>query len=1216
MKLSLLKGTLVCVSVALAAVLWPTDADARSLTPDEAQKRAVAAMRQSSNAKGMYKAPGVGVATSSLNLVYTSANVGADKVPAFYVFNYPASRSGEGEGFVIATADDRLRPVLGMATEGSFDASNIPSNVAWWLGEYEREIAAFLDSPAASLASPVSSATGIVSRSTLDNYAQWAEIPTLITTTWNQDEPYNYDAPTYRGSRCVTGCVATAMAQIVNYYRITPPVGNGVKSYTTRSASITVEYDFDLVNPRYDWDNMLDSYRKNNYSADEASAVADLMKACGVSVEMDYTPGASAANSYIVPDALVKYFGFDKSTSHNARTDFDTADWEKLIYGELSNRRPLYYHGSSNKGGHAFICDGYLKDGLFHFNWGWGGYCDGYYALSALNTEGQGIGGFEGGYNMYQGVTVCIPPDAENKPESSDSSVYPYCMQSADFRFNSTESNTDSFILGVSLFSLQDNIVINPAICFDNAEGDKICLRSDMELNPYENYPNLAFSINDINLTPGVYHVYPMLSLKQEDGDYLFLKIQKQDQPYITELLLTVDKTGQRKYDIVKSQIEVIEFEQLNDFYNDESDNTICFTLFNSGNREFNNVVAYYLNGKNVGEIGLIIPAGESKKVKASFSVNELLTGECELSLYEQEEFDYDSYEYNYKELAGKKLNAIMNDGRRPGNDPVASTYGEFAFNQVDFMPGDDVVVPIIIKSTDGTSSISCAFRVYRHGTDEIVWNSGSLRLSVSSLWNITLGQLLLGANVGLYDLVAYDSDSGEEITKRVTLSFGGEANGLVYYPLLDGSGARVDAYTGSDENIIVPNEINGVTVKEIGDEFLKSNKKVKILELPGTLTAIGTDALRFTTNLESLFIDTPEALPVGHPSTVMYGTNPGLEIYVPESAFDGYQGTVLSDTYKIYKRITALSADKDEVEMSVDEEAVVRLVTTPSSDVNPDYDCSISNERVVSAMIDKGTITITGKSAGVAKVTLTSMQPGVEPVVIDITVAGPVDPVFDLNDDGKVNVFDLTVLVDLIVSDTAEVNRHDLNGDGQVNVFDLTELVNYIVGTPQSQNLSARSGHTLRELPLELGYDGAYIAMQTDLRVSGEGKVRSVSLNPLVSDSHTVSFGEVVPGVVRIMVYSFGNTPIELPDGEELLTLGIDGSAEISCEDAMFVTVGRTIYHVIPTGVQRVDSDSEVVGIDYYDMSGRRLSRQPDGICIRRVRYADGSFTTDKVLR
>ncbi len=390
MKRFLLDATLpILLSTAISV-------NARQITVNEAS-----ALAEQFALKTMAKSGVSRSAVSEMKLVYSAAvpDVVADE-NAYYVFD-----RGTDGGYVVVSGDDRLRPVLGYASKGKFDADSMPPNMKWWLGEYVREIAAFLQNPAET--------DGMLTREPdMRESAERNEVAPLVTTKWNQTTPYNDQCPSFRGRKSVTGCVATAMAQIVNYHNWPQGTGSGTYSYSL--AGLTSKVQFNYGTTTFAWANMLDDYSVGNPGFSQKMAVANLMLACGVGVHMKYSPDESGAYSLAVPYALINYFKYDSGARMLMRDYYYTSEWEDIVYGEIAGGRPVLYSGANEEGaGHAFVCDGYGADGLFHINWGWGGYYDDYFALSALNPEGQGTGGNIGGFNYGQDIIIGIKPASD-----------------------------------------------------------------------------------------------------------------------------------------------------------------------------------------------------------------------------------------------------------------------------------------------------------------------------------------------------------------------------------------------------------------------------------------------------------------------------------------------------------------------------------------------------------------------------------------------------------------------------------------------------------------------------------------------------------------------------------------------------------------------------------------------------------------------------------
>lgn len=295
---------------------------------------------------------------------------------AYYVFNNDAG------GFVIIAGDDAVTPVLGYTSTGSFDAENLPDGLKDLLKSYERQIAALGDNYVANQTATRAAFTGE---------------KLLNTAEWNQGNPFNKYTP----NNYVTGCVATAGAIVMKHHGY-PAKGTGSHSYTWNGKDLTANFEHD-----YDWANMPTKYTVGN---DEAfDGVARLMSDLGVAVEMKYAKGGSGASMEDLLTALKKYFGYSKYARLLAIADLGAEVWNDRLRAEIDANRPILYSAvDSNKGGHSFVIDGY-KDESFSVNWGWGGYCDGFYRIGALNPEtgGKPLGDQ---YNLSQSAVFSLQP--------------------------------------------------------------------------------------------------------------------------------------------------------------------------------------------------------------------------------------------------------------------------------------------------------------------------------------------------------------------------------------------------------------------------------------------------------------------------------------------------------------------------------------------------------------------------------------------------------------------------------------------------------------------------------------------------------------------------------------------------------------------------------------------------------------------------------------
>lgn len=334
------------------------------------------------------------------------------RVSGLYVFNVERE-----QGFVIVSNDDRTAPILGYSDSGSLDPDNMPSNMRAWLQGYADEIAWLNAHPDQS--------TNIVARRAS---AVKKPIAPLVQTHWNQGAPFNDNCPVYTGTqKAVTGCVATAMAQVMYYHKYANMTA-GIAGYSKDFRDHDCIPVGALSATTFDWNNMLLEYNldKNGVCTDDATsqaAVAKLMQYCGASVKMSYG-STSSSNTGMVTDALKDVFGYNATVQTVTRSFTSYSQWIDLIYHELSEGRPVVYGGQSSGGGHEFVCDGYESEDFFHINWGWGGTSDNYFKLSALDPDQQGIGGSSSsdGYRYEQGAVVGI-----QKPTDTGS-VLPFTL--------------------------------------------------------------------------------------------------------------------------------------------------------------------------------------------------------------------------------------------------------------------------------------------------------------------------------------------------------------------------------------------------------------------------------------------------------------------------------------------------------------------------------------------------------------------------------------------------------------------------------------------------------------------------------------------------------------------------------------------------------------------------------------------------------------------
>ncbi|MBE6324793.1 MAG: hypothetical protein E7074_07435 [Bacteroidales bacterium] len=352
---------------------------------------AVAAPVSESEAMGQAQAflAGRGKGFSSLTMAPARRGMETESTAPYYAFNV----ENDG-GFVVVSGDDNLDPILGYADQGGIDLNNLPDGLQYMLDCY-------------AAASPAR--TPVIVHRTVR-----APIAPLIQTKWDQYEPYNLFTPLHSDTtpNTPTGCVATAMAQVMKYWNWPHAACQPLPGYRPPFNPN------DTVGPvpatTFDWANMLPTYTGGE-SETQKNAVAKLMEYCGKATQMHYDFSYGETSSIGISYAFKTYFDYDPGVQYVYREHYSYAQWVSLLYNELAEGRPVCYSSEAAGGGHAFVCDGYDTDDYFHFNWGWSGTSDGYFRLVDPNPYDQGAGGSstDDGFSMSERVTIGIQPSTK-----------------------------------------------------------------------------------------------------------------------------------------------------------------------------------------------------------------------------------------------------------------------------------------------------------------------------------------------------------------------------------------------------------------------------------------------------------------------------------------------------------------------------------------------------------------------------------------------------------------------------------------------------------------------------------------------------------------------------------------------------------------------------------------------------------------------------------
>jgi hypothetical protein len=620
----------------LASLLLSVTAIASPISPDKALEAANAFMLKY-RANVSLKATPAG--TPRMMAGHQSAQ------PSYYIFNTEGNK-----GYVIVSGDDRTTPILGYVDNGQFDPNNLPANMKAWLENYEQQIAAL-------------NAYGITGENLNAPRPTHNSISPMITSHWDQGAPYWNHCPEFMdidengdtiGEYAYTGCVATSMAQIMNYYKFPLYCTKTIPSYEMTYYWNDDYYitDTDPLEPiMFDWDNMRDNYTGAETEA-QKEAVAWLMLYAGCAAHMNYGTSASSTSDPYIPTAFNEYFNYDAKLVY--RSDYEQADWEEMIYQELVAGRPIIYNGRSGTGGgHSFVCDGYAYNDLFHINWGWGGLGDGYFVLSVLNPyAGGGVATVTSaeGYNIDQTAIIGIMPGYSGQPEQVDHRLTVWNMyytgsrtfdRSDDGYFKLTkrryvkvtaEDHIDDgtkYLRGIALYDSNDNFV---EIIAQTYYGTSYISITDT-------WPDTQSSTTypfGKNITSGTYKIVPVSSVQ---GSNVWKPMIESDRYYIEA---TINGNS-----ITLADHPVIKLESLNfEFSGGEKVGTAeqCHvTVKNNGDR-FSGKLYLYVDNEQLDEysqytsvVEAEIPAGGTKVVTFNFTPQNAGTKSAYLSTYDND---------------------------------------------------------------------------------------------------------------------------------------------------------------------------------------------------------------------------------------------------------------------------------------------------------------------------------------------------------------------------------------------------------------------------------------------------------------------------------------------------------------------------------------------------------------------------------------------------
>ena len=402
-------------------------------------------------------------------------------------------------GFAVIASDDKFAPVLGYS-DTQFTADGMPPAMQWWMDMAEHALQTALDN-----------GYEVTPTAELRDGKYPESVDELLTTRWDQSMPFNKELVRITGKSYPTGCMATAMAQIMKYHSY-PSTGQGYKGYAIDGKN--GNYDFE--NTTYRYDRMLDVYSGNNYTEEQADAVAKLMLHCGVAVDMTYGLSGSGSYSNDATLALSEYFKYDSRLY--SRDIYTKAEWMDIIFDEISNGRPILYGGATaQNAGHAFVFDGYDAEGLVHVNWGWSGSGNGYFEVALLNSN-------TGSYSYGQDMILMHTAEAPALPYVSQWGIMPsITWVSGGGQTFETKGKFEARLLGTKLMCVCSNLINcgvegfsgNLALMAEPVEGGSVVTLRSENLNNFaynQVYPanasDYSVMVDVSRLGDGTYRIY------------------------------------------------------------------------------------------------------------------------------------------------------------------------------------------------------------------------------------------------------------------------------------------------------------------------------------------------------------------------------------------------------------------------------------------------------------------------------------------------------------------------------------------------------------------------------------------------------------------------------------------------------------------------------------------------------------------------------------
>lgn len=812
--------------------------------------------------------------------------------------------SRKSGGYIVVSGDDEIYPLLADVGTGAFVLSELAPAARAMLDEYDAQIRAY-------------SASRATSEGLADYYNKWGEIAPLMTTQWNQQYPYNMFCPVIGGRTCVTGCVATAMAQIVRcigYYN-----GEGYVSQSgVNYAGEQVEFDY--TSATFDFDSMFDFYPAS-VSIESLNEVGRLMLACGLAVSMNYGTSESGAASRNVPRALVEHFGYDgRYTRLYDRENFSQAQWENMLHGQLEAGRPVYYSGSG-AGSHAFVIDGYRPAGLYHVNWGWGGSSDGYFRLTALNPTQTGIGGGTGGYNVGQQMVCAVPPGAD--PGVVFGKMGGSIRVASDGVYALYYKSNGENMLNVSVGAVIVDSVGNEAATATFWRGQNITANSALRHDAY------GYDFSRHPLPSGTYRVYPAFC--PEGGEYVIADALY-DRPYYVTLTVTddgkymVENAGPASYEADIHIAGIVPDYDLHEGFS----GSLGFYVVNNGNMDYGGVLRLSLLDSDGDELAsnsslaTTVAAGANAVVYCPVPVFDTGGNLIPVGTYPLRFSDGDG-----KLLSDGEFSLVIKDGA-----PLSVWYPEDNMQVTNcssvpakLLKGELWPHTPLIETTKTNRNMSLRLAFYEPSDVTSAYTLLCYEGTIEPMQALfPLGPIAVEAPFGTYE-VCYRKGYNQ-ISQRFPMRIGTSVDGIACYPTSDdGVSAAITEEKRDQVEAVVPAQvcIEGIDrpVTDVEPGAFMMSRELSVIDLPPSIRNIGLNAFTACPSLRQIILRS-ERPPFALRNYVAPGLSASTEFYVPATAYDDYKP--LLEAYNplytlidsIQSREVVVSAPSEEVSLAV----------------------------------------------------------------------------------------------------------------------------------------------------------------------------------------------------------------------------------------------------------------------------------------------------------